>query len=187
MSTISDALKKAQKNRSAMMSETGIKPVPEIQPRKEEFPAPLPGPQPRGNGTNLVVAGLAIAVVCIILAVQLKTSSPQSILLKGEAGAASLPKSTSLKEGGGAGAGVVAQSSKSDEPQVLPLPMPPPPPRENLPTLYGTFYSEVNPVAIINGSTVKEGEAVGDYTIVKILPRSVLLKSSGGEVELKLK
>jgi hypothetical protein len=61
-----------------------------------------------------------------------------------------------------------------------------PPPQEALPVLSGTFYAEQNPVAIINGFSLKEGETVGAYRVVKILPRSVILKSSAGEIELRL-
>lgn len=78
-------------------------------------------------------------------------------------------------------------------PQPAPIEIPvsqpasPKPPRTDVPVLAGTFYSEKNPVAIINGSALKEGETVGAYQIVKILPQSVKLKCDGEEIELRLK
>jgi hypothetical protein len=81
-----------------------------------------------------------------------------------------------LQAGGGEGRVAV-------EPVAEKAPLPPPGP---LPILSGTFYSTQNPVAIINGASLKEGETVGAYQVIKILPRSVTLKSSGGEIELRL-
>ena len=69
------------------------------------------------------------------------------------------------------------------EPVAVKTTLPQPGP---LPVLSGTFYSTQNPVAIINGSSLKEGETVGAYQVIKILPRSVILKSSAGEIELRL-
>lgn len=44
-----------------------------------------------------------------------------------------------------------------------------------------------DPVAIINGSALKEGEMAGPYRVVKILAYSVTLECEGEEVELRLK
>ncbi len=58
--------------------------------------------------------------------------------------------------------------------------------RTDLPVLGGIFYSEKRPVAIINGSSLMEGEKVGRYQVIKINVYSVTLKCDDGEVELRL-
>lgn len=67
---------------------------------------------------------------------------------------------------------------------------PPPPPvttKVERPVLGGIFYAERNPVAIINGSSLKEGETSGSWRIVKIQPLSVELKSEDETIELRMK
>lgn len=59
--------------------------------------------------------------------------------------------------------------------------------RTDLPALGGIFYSEKNPVAIINGSSMMEGEKAGRFLIVKIGVYSVTLKDEHGEFEIRLK
>jgi len=66
-------------------------------------------------------------------------------------------------------------------------PSPPKVARTDTPVLGGIFYSVKNPVAIINGSALKEGEMAGAYRVVKILAYSVTLECDGEEVELRLK
>ena len=55
------------------------------------------------------------------------------------------------------------------------------------PVLTGTFYSPQNPVAIINGMSLKEGEMVATYELVRILPKSVTLRRNGEEIVLEIK
>jgi hypothetical protein len=76
---------------------------------------------------------------------------------------------------------------KVDLPAAPPAPVPPKVAEEPLPVLSGTFYSEQNPVAIIDGFALKEGETHGAFRVVKILPRGVILESGAGQVELRLK
>jgi hypothetical protein len=64
---------------------------------------------------------------------------------------------------------------------VAPGPLPPEP------KLVGIFYSETNPVAIIDGLSVKEGESVGGYVVVKILPEAVMLKAGNREITLRMR
>ena len=59
--------------------------------------------------------------------------------------------------------------------------------RVNLPILGGIFYSEKNPVAILNGSSMMEGEKAGGFLIVKINVYSVTLRDENGDVEIRLK
>jgi hypothetical protein len=72
-------------------------------------------------------------------------------------------------------------------------PTPPPPARvsraapADLPVLNGTLYSPKNPVAIINGSALKEGEMVGAYEVVRIQATSVTLRSNGQDYVLRLR
>jgi len=70
---------------------------------------------------------------------------------------------------------------------VVPAPVKPVVPPANLPVLNGVFYSEQNPVAMINGSALKEGEDIDGYKVVRILARGVILKSQEGEFELRVK
>jgi len=71
--------------------------------------------------------------------------------------------------------------------EVVSQPLQPKVPRTDTPVLGGIFYSAKNPVAIINGSAMKEGEMIGSYQVIKILTYSVTLKVDGEEVELRLK
>ena len=66
-------------------------------------------------------------------------------------------------------------------PEALPLVT------NDLPTLTGIFYGERNPVAIIDGQALKEGEKVGRFEIVKIEVLCVTLKGPEGLAELRLK
>ncbi len=52
--------------------------------------------------------------------------------------------------------------------------------------LVGIFYSEKNPVAIIDNLTLKEGETIGAYRVAKIQSESVTLRSGRREVVLRL-
>ena len=81
---------------------------------------------------------------------------------------------------------VAVSQPPSHEPEVS-RPVLPRVPRTDIPVLGGTFYSEKNPVAIINGSAMKEGETIGAYQVVKILPLSVKLKCDGEDIEIRLR
>jgi hypothetical protein len=95
----------------------------------------------------------------------------------------------------------VAAPGASGGPAVAPVPTPiataspaplsPPrtsrPVPADLPVLNGTLYSARNPVAIINGSALKEGEMVGGYEVVRIQPTTVTVRSNGREYVLRLK
>jgi hypothetical protein len=52
--------------------------------------------------------------------------------------------------------------------------------------LVGIFYSEKNPIAIIDNLTLKEGETVGGYRVARIQSESVTLRSGRREVVLRL-
>ena len=75
----------------------------------------------------------------------------------------------------------VAETNRVEEAVAESGPMPPEP------KLVGIFYSEKNPVAIINGFSLKEGETVGGYVVVKIMEESVTLKAGGREIVLRLR
>ena len=54
--------------------------------------------------------------------------------------------------------------------------------------LVGIFYADKNPIAIIDDFSLKEGETVGSYRVIRIGPESVTLRRNGErEVVLRLK
>jgi cytoskeletal protein RodZ len=55
------------------------------------------------------------------------------------------------------------------------------------PELSGIMYTPTRPQAVINGQPVFEGENVDGYTVVKIYPDRVKLSLNGVETEVKLK
>ncbi len=198
MSTISDALKKVQTNRPD--DTRGIVP-----------PASGPShPAAASSGSRLTAVVVAVLVLCLVMFLfitRAKNPSPPPSPARGE-GVAPVPLSPPPSPTRGEGVAAAPESSPSPpvgeglpamprialqagggegrvavEPVAEKAPLPPPGP---LPILSGTFYSTQNPVAIINGASLKEGETVGAYQVIKILPRSVTLKSSGGEIELRL-
>jgi hypothetical protein len=171
MSTISDALRKVQKSRPDDTHGSAARPSLDVPLQREK--ALSSSPVPEASGSRLTVVIVGVLVVCLIVFLMLiRTPAPTP---------ASTPALSPLSvtgETNRAGEGIVAP-----EPVAEKASLPPPGP---LPVLSGTFYSTQNPVAIINGSSLKEGETVGAYQVIKILPRSVILKSSAGDIELRL-
>ncbi|MEI8123446.1 MAG: hypothetical protein WCI20_15575, partial [bacterium] len=87
-----------------------------------------------------------------------------------------------------ANTGIVKTVTAESDTTVVPIPkMERKPLPADAPVLTGTFYSPENPVAIINGMSLKEGEMVGTYELVKILPKSVTLRRNGEEIVLEIK
>lgn len=221
MSTISDALRKAQQQRA--IRHPGVwarkEPVsPEPAPPRAEPPEAAPTPSIAGR----VVLVMAVVIVVSVAMMQCGRSgksvdsgtrtadrgkvvagtanvagggeaSSQGNLAAGTATAAkSAEASSSGQDSGRQEKGGVAVTGKTapvtaagagvvDVPEVENVPMPP------APKLVGIFYSEKNPVAIIDGFSLKEGEKVGGYEVVKIRAESVALKAGGREIELRLK
>ncbi|MEI6788983.1 MAG: hypothetical protein WCL49_10955 [bacterium] len=172
MSTISDALKKVQTNR------------PDDTRRIVPPSSVTSHPAAASSGSRLTAVVVAVLVLCLVLFLFItrsKNPSPQP-----SPAAPKFSPSPLEEEGGGEGRVTVEPVAVKAPPLPLPLPLPSPPPPAPLPILSGTFYSTQNPVAIINGSSLKEGETVGAYQVIKILPRSVILKSSAGDIELRL-
>lgn len=81
---------------------------------------------------------------------------------------------------------VVAETKPVDAASVPREPAPRPPPA-NVPTLSGIFYSEQNPIAIINGASLKEGETIGVWQVVKIRLESVTVRADEQDVEIRMK
>ena len=200
MSTISDALKKAQNQRQGSGPEfpSAFPPkTPADREPRHSTPAPVPS---RSSGKPSFI--LILLVVALMLGIlfyflrnttfslawnpapegERKTEVPVSSAAQPDLPAVT-PKLT------GPVVSPVNVTAPQPEPHEKPVSQPasPKPPRTDVPVLAGTFYSEKNPVAIINGSALKEGETVGAYQVVKIFPQSVKLKCDGEEIELRLK
>ncbi|MEI6149831.1 MAG: hypothetical protein WCS01_12080 [bacterium] len=224
MSTISDALKKAQTQRTAGPPAVRTPPVPA---GPENVPPP-PGQAPPGRMYPVLV-GL-LAVVALFLALQLwrphKGSRPE-VSEKQEGApvrpvpAAMGPMVSALPEGPvqalvpgvmtqtvvkawentatppvpevkAGGLPVVTQLEAGATETIKPPPEAPPKtpakrPPLSVPVLNGTFYSPRNPVAIINGESIKVGETVGGYQVLEIREESVKLGYDGEEFVIKLK
>ena len=56
-----------------------------------------------------------------------------------------------------------------------------------LPYLSGIMYSSHSPQAVVNGVLSSEGDTVGDFSIVKILPTSIVISFGEQEHEIKLR
>ncbi|MFH1798027.1 MAG: hypothetical protein ABH844_01610 [Candidatus Omnitrophota bacterium] len=66
--------------------------------------------------------------------------------------------------------------------------LPEPPAQEpDIPTLSGIMYSLSTPQAVIDGTMVSEGNSVGKFSIIKILPDKVVITSGEKEFELQLR
>jgi len=52
--------------------------------------------------------------------------------------------------------------------------------------LRGIIYSEKDPVAIINGEVVERGDSIGEYLVLEIERKKVILKKGDQEFILKL-
>ncbi len=194
MSTISDALKKAQKQRAGQEedrwhAEPLVKPLPEAKAGVEPVTEPAGPP----------VAGMALALLAVVLVI--------SIVMMRCSRQAEAPKPEQAVAGKAREVPVVTQTvalaaSQSDEP-VKAVAMdreqgeeavkeggaaqeaePVVPPHK----LVGIFYADKNPIAIIDDFSLKEGETVGSYRVIRIEPESVTLQRSGErEVVLRLK
>ena len=208
MSTISDALKKVQKQRAAdgpprVIREGG-------NSRESSLPPPLPAKPPDKPPSRMPdVVTVVFLVVVLFLVGALFVARPWNTGTRrvAEAGrqpnekpvvvpVAAVPAVTSVSSTPvpslaptAAVASVPPVLVKGDAPvapppPVVPAPQPPP---ADLPVLNGTFYSPKNPVAMVNGFAVKEGEHVGAYEIVKIHAESVRVRAKGQDYELRLK
>ncbi|MEI8140462.1 MAG: hypothetical protein WCI03_11425 [bacterium] len=207
MSTISDALKKAQNQRQggAPVAPPVVTPEPprETGPRHSKpYPEPL-----RSSGQPSFI--LILVSVVIVLGIVLyflrgttvtvsmnptseivgKTEVPVQVAIHSD-----IPPAPPRPEVADSSVPVAVEQFTDDKPvQVTPpvkevaQPVRPKVIRMDVPVLGGTFYSEKNPVAIISGSAMKEGEMVGAYQVVRILPESVTLKCDGEEIVLRLK
>jgi hypothetical protein len=188
MSTISEALKKAQKQRSGIQAVAEI-PVPtSLLPLAPKNPVVIP---PYASGRPSFILILACVTILVLALFYYLNCKREAVLSQGD-----LPSPAPQVEG-------IAISPKPEMPFMPPEraamgkgsttdvvviePSPPKVARTDIPMLGGIFYSVKNPVAILNGSAMKEGEQVGDYRVVKIQAYSVTLNCDGEDVELRLK
>jgi hypothetical protein len=240
MSTISDALKKAQKQRAS--GQSGLNPPSQLSEAKQPVERPAEKFVERSvessSGPTYRILAMLLLAICVLLVFQLWNSRKVGHARAGvrENGqSASLPptlppagpvaKQAQPAASNGAGTQAVvtvaltgpavpaaeAVAAKPPAPvKVEPQPAavnPPAPtvvppvepvpvsrpkadakqPPPATPVLSGTFYSPKNPVAIINGESVKVGETVGGYQVLEILAESVRLGCDGDEIVVKLK
>jgi hypothetical protein len=186
MSTISEALIKAQKQRSGVQAVDAIPPpAPPLDPQK---PVVIP---PYASGRPSFILILACVTILVLALFYFLSGKREAVLSQGD-----FPSPAPQVE-------VVASSPKPEMPDMpveravigagsttdVAVIEPPPPKvaRTDIPVLGGIFYSAKNPVAILNGSAMKEGEMVGAYQVVKIQAYSVTLNCEGEDVELRLK
>jgi hypothetical protein len=199
MSIIGDALKKAQSQRTVGAS------APEAAPVKVDRPVSVeraPQPAPRTSQAFwLVLIAAALIAAGGYYAFRtsrfdrLKTAANQPTVNGATPVAAARTEPSPPPAVVPPAAEPVAAAGKADatqtQPNVMsavPVALPKPIPAAALPALSGIFYSEKNPVAILDGNSVMEGERVGAYQVVKILPEDVVLQSDGGgETKLHLK
>lgn len=202
MSTISDALRKVQKQRAGedggrWHAEPVVNPLPPGRPREDDLPESVAGPP---------VAGIVLAVVLLVLGVSVammrcsrQGAAPVEVGV-GQARAvvptvpAKAPDQVAVAS---AAAGVTSNVADTGGVQVPPqqegvkmeTEVPVETPAETPPhKLVGIFYAEKNPVAIIDDFSLKEGETVGSYRVIRIGLESVTLKRAGEqEVVLRLK
>lgn len=198
MSTISDALKKAQKRRLENGPGHEMTAVPDV-------PVPRRGPDgrdpaPSSGVSNAPLTGIIVVVlgVCLVIFILWSRMPRGGMVAPSETFqmappppvAATTPVAIAVVPAPAAPVAapvVVTQAVPVAVAPVVPAPVRPVVPPANLPVLNGIFYSEQNPVAMINGSALKEGEDIDGYTVVRILSRGVILKSREGEFELKVK
>lgn len=196
MSTISDALKKVQRQRAGHTPERW-RPEPLVSP--PAAPSPVEE-RPSTKGVAPMV-GVVLVVVALVIGLSIvmmrfgQSEAPQAkgggqsvrpsavpAPMKAVAGEQVVALTASNVPAGGVAdaslpvAGTVSGAVVSVKPPTVP-------PHK----LVGIFYSDHNPVALIDDLSLKEGEAVGRYCVVRILPESVVLKSDEGEVVLRLK
>jgi hypothetical protein len=197
MSTISDALKKAQNQRQGVAPVAP--PIVEPEPYREtgtRHSKPAPEPVRSSGQPSFILILLCVVIVLGIVFYFLRgTTVTVSMNPAGEiVGKTDIPVAPPKPEVADSTVPVAADRITEDKPvqgtpqiNEVPRPVLPKVIRTDIPVLGGTFYSEKNPVAIINGSAMKEGELVGAYQVVKILPESVTLKIDGEEIILRLK
>jgi len=229
MSTISEALKKAQKQRLGNQV-APVPPPPPSEPPRDigrvyTKPEPLPSQSSGSPSFLLILVCVAIVVGGVFyylrgaseVARTAETSQtpvtkpeapasppapegivipPTSMSVVPQDGSAGTPRPTQMQEIPQGRAKPSSLRSPSGgvgpaEPEIIQevvsQPGQPKAARTDTPVLGGIFYSAKNPVAIINGSAMKEGEMVGVYQVVKISTYSVALKCDGEIVELHLK
>ena len=194
MSTISDALKKAQKQRAGQEedrwhAEPLVKPLPEAKA----------GVEPVTETAGPPVAGIALALLAVVLVVSIVM-----MRCSRQAGAPEPEKAVAAKakERPVVTQPVALAVSQSNEPvkaatmdrereekavkeEMLVQEVEPAVPPHKL---VGIFYADKNPIAIIDDFSLKEGETVGSYRVIRIGPESVTLRRNGErEVVLRLK
>jgi len=218
MSTISDALKKAQETRIAgagrpWPSDSGTLPPP----LAGKTNAPRDGGKTKAALAAILIAGLVFAAGFLLVfhpgilpsrnGPTVKplpalpapgvapTRPPAEFAPPPAAGpvvalSSSKTEASAVAKADGAAlppaAAQDAQAAARVEPSPVPAARNSPP--ADAPQLSGIFYSEQNPIAILNGASLKEGEKAGSWQVVKIRLESVTVRSGGGEdVEIRMK
>ncbi len=205
MSTISEALKKVQRQRMARKPEPELRqnvmppPLTPAAPHRPASAAPVSRPIRAGVVSALVAAAVSVAVFYLMRDMPFATAPPAFLTaVPARVGPADSPSAP-------APGPAVAPTNETIVPPPAPSetetatadtgarmtgtiaqPKPARPPAD-APVLSATFASEKNPVAIINGITLKEGETVGAYRVGKIADGSVILKSDDGEFEIRMR
>lgn len=180
MSIISDALRKAQEKRLARSNREPSQTADSSdQALFEETPPPektwsLPV---KRNFLLAAVLGLAL-LACVALVLLFMLFS--GISVKPHATAFETAAQTGVPSGL-ASPDISRLSSDSDN-KLFPVEK-----TTALPVLNGIMYTPTRPQAVINGRMVDEGERIGGFTVLLILPDRVILESDGKEYELELR
>lgn len=185
MSTISEALKKAQKQRSVILPVEAIS--PHVVPPDPQKSVVIP---PYASGRPSFILILACVTILSATLFYYLVSSREAVLRQGDL-TISIPHTEVAASSPKLGVPDVpvekaAMRERSTSNVEVIEPVPPKVARTDIPVLKGIFYSEKNPVAIINGSAMKEGEMVGAYRVEKISTYKIILKCDGEEIELRL-
>ncbi len=184
MSTISEALKKAQRQRQEQPLPSVVFPPELPHDTRRESPKHEPEPTRASGKPSFILILISVAVVAALVFYYLRGSM---IPLTGIALVPSVPVDggtvTNMPHAVDSAVSPLAQAtdvvaSQAVQPRVD---------RTDTPVLNGIFYAEKNPVAIINGSAMKEGEMIGAYQVVTIATYSVKLQCEGEKIELRLK
>jgi hypothetical protein len=196
MSTISDALKKVQQQRAASSPERLAPPVvttnSPVPPRSQRRCNDSESPMTPLVWRVVVIIALVLGVSVLIMRYGLsKGTNKNASMNVGEDSLSPVEVSgNEVAEAEGRNQSLAAANSDSRVVVVtniversVPVPVPVGPE----PKLVGIFYSEQNPVAIINGISMKKGEQVGGYVVSKILVESVVLKAGEHELVLRLR
>ncbi len=195
MSTISDALKKAQQQRAIRDPERWTREEPtRPEPVPPRMDPPVGSPTPSVVGRVLIVVALVLGMSVVVMQcgggrttdngqrttddrLRAKEHGGQTA----EGGGRTTVVETGMPAVVAAAPVRVVETNRAVELVVESGPMPPEP------KLVGIFYSDTNPVAIINGMSVKEGESVGGYVVVKIMAEAVILKARNQEITLRMR